>query len=421
MKIAILTLGCKTNQAESMHMEYALNKEGYHVVGISEKPDVCIINTCAVTSKADYQSRQLIHRALKNKSKVIVTGCYTELNQGQIKKIDNNIEVIRNTEKDNIIKLIKANNPNKTLSKNHTAFLRQRAIVKVQDGCNYSCSYCTIPFARGKSRSIPINEVIKEINLYEKMGYKEVVITGIHLGTYGIDLKPIASLSLLLKNILINTNIQRIRISSLEIGEVTDELLELISENRVCKHLHLPIQSGDNNILKLMNRTYSVENFISKIDKIFVKIPDISIGTDVIVGFPCEGEAEFNNTVNIIKSIPFSYIHVFPYSPRPGTKAATLSGYVKDSIKKERVRILRQIGLAKKRLFIERNIGKRHSIILENRHKDSFIGTSDNYLKVFLRGTTDLKEGMLVSCIITGYEDDIAEGVLDNSLQPFNN
>ena len=431
MKIAILTLGCKTNQAESMSMEYALNKEGYNIVRISEKPDICIINTCSVTSKADYQSRQLIHRAIKNNSWVIVTGCYAELNQEQLVKIYENIKIVRNNEKSNVINIILQKNSGNILALDQHSITqpphysmtlsRQRPIVKVQDGCNYSCSYCTIPLARGRSRSIPINEVIREIKLFESMGYKEVVLTGIHLGTYGNDLKPNKNLSFLLKSILKNTTIPRIRLSSLEIKEIDGEIIELMKEDRLCKHLHVPLQSGDNNILKLMNRMYSVEDFRLGIEKILSELPDISIGTDVIVGFPGERESEFNNTRQLVKSIPFSYIHVFPYSPRPGTKSLALTGHVRDIIKKERVNELRQIGLKKKKLFIERQICKSVSVILEERNQDYFIGTSNNYIKVFIKRQFALKEGMLINCIITGYENDIAEGVLDNSLKVLNN
>ncbi|MDI6729395.1 MAG: hypothetical protein QMD44_10790, partial [Thermodesulfovibrionales bacterium] len=193
MKIAVLTLGCKTNQAESMNMEHALNNAGHQIVEMLEKPDICIINTCTVTSKADYQSRQLINRALKNNTKVIVTGCYAELNNEQIKNIDNNIEIIRNNNKSNIINMIP--NEYSSCNINFSKHVRHRPIVKVQDGCNYSCSYCAIPLARGRSRSIAINDVINEIRFYESLGYKEIVLTGIHLGTYGLDLKPNESLS----------------------------------------------------------------------------------------------------------------------------------------------------------------------------------------------------------------------------------
>jgi len=411
MKIAILTLGCKTNQAESMNIEYALNNAGHQIVDILQKPDICIINTCTVTSKADYQSRQLINRALKNNAKVIVTGCYAELNNEQIKNIDNSIEVIRNNNKSNIINMI----PNGYSSVNinyFSRYARHRPAVKVQDGCNYSCSYCAIPMARGKSRSIPIDDVINKIRFYESSGYKEVVLTGIHLGTYGYDLKPKKTLSFLLHNILKNTNIPRVRISSLEIKEIDDELIQLLKEDRVCKHLHVPLQSGDNNILKLMNRTYSVEDFLSGVERIFKEVPDIALGTDVIVGFPGEGEIEFNNTKQVIESIAFSYLHVFPYSRRPRTKAIELPGHVSGSVKKERVSIMREIGMIKKQDFIRKNIDRTLDIIVEDRDYEGLMGTSGNYIKVALKGGNDIKAGMLVNAHIVGHKDDIAMGSL---------
>ena len=418
MKIAVLTLGCKTNQAESMNMEHALNNAGHQIVEMLEKPDICIINTCTVTSKADYQSRQLINRALKNNAKVIVTGCYAELNNEQIKNIDNNIEVIRNNNKSNIINMI----PNEYSSGNinFSRYARHRPAVKVQDGCNYSCSYCAIPMARGRSRSIPIDRVISEIKFYESLGYKEIVLTGIHLGTYGLDLKPKKSLSILLDNILKNTNIPKIRISSLEIKEIDDKFLELLTEERICKHLHIPLQSGDDNILKLMNRTYSTKDFLSGIERIIKKVPEISIGTDVIVGFPSEGEVEFENTKKLIESIPFSYLHVFPYSPRPRTKAVTFSGQVAGAIKKERVKILREIGMAKKEDYIEKNIGKSLDIIVEDRCEDGVIGTAGNYIKVLVTDENNIKEGMLVNVHVLGHKDGIAIGIPAKNLELLN-
>lgn len=414
MKIAVLTLGCKTNQAESMNMEYALGMGGHQIVDMSERPDLCIINTCTVTSKADYQSRQLINRALKNNTKVIVTGCYAELNNEQIKNIDNNIEIIRNNNKSNIINMIP--NEYSSCNINFSKHVRHRPIVKVQDGCNYSCSYCAIPMARGRSRSIAVNDVINKIRFYESLGYKEIVLTGIHVGTYGLDLKPNESLSILLDNILKNTNIPRVRLSSLEVKEIDDELIELLKEDRVCKHLHVPLQSGDDNILKLMNRTYTVGDFLSGVERIFKRVPDIALGTDVIVGFPGEGESEFNNTRQLIESIPFSYLHIFPYSQRPGTKAATFAKQVAGSIKKERVAILREIGTIKKQDFIRKNIGRILDIVVEERGCDGLIGTTGNYIKVILEDSSDAEAGMLVNAHILGHKDDIATGSLVKNL-----
>jgi len=270
--------------------------------------------------------------------------------------------------------------------------------------------------ARGRSRSIAVNDVINKIRFYESLGYKEIVLTGIHVGTYGLDLKPNESLSILLDNILKNTNIPRVRLSSLEVKEIDDELIELLKEDRVCKHLHVPLQSGDDNILKLMNRTYTVGDFLSGVERIFKRVPDIALGTDVIVGFPGEGESEFNNTRQLIESIPFSYLHIFPYSQRPGTKAATFAKQVAGSIKKERVAILREMGTIKKQDFIRKNIGRILDIVVEERGCDGLIGTTGNYIKVILEDSSDAEAGMLVNAHILGHKDDIATGSLVKNL-----
>ncbi|BCB96269.1 tRNA (N(6)-L-threonylcarbamoyladenosine(37)-C(2))-methylthiotran sferase MtaB [Dissulfurispira thermophila] len=416
MRIAILTLGCKTNQAESMSIEYALYNSGHQIVNISENPDICVINTCTVTSKADYQSRQLINKALKNNSKVIVTGCYAELNNEELNKIKGDIKTVKNSEKSNIINIIFQKTSSNLFSFNPMPLSRHRPAIKVQDGCNYSCSYCAIPMARGRSRSVELDDVINEIKLYESMGYKEIVLTGIHLGTYGLDLKPKKSLSILLKTILKNTSIPRIRLSSLEVKEIDDEIIELLKDDRVCRHLHIPLQSGDDNILKLMNRTYLSREYISGIEKILKAIPDISLGTDVIVGFPGEGQAEFDNTRKLIESIAFSYLHIFPYSQRPKTKAIELPYHVAGTIKKERVSILRKIGVTKKQEFIKKHIGKTLDIVVEEQIDGKIIGTTKNYIKVVSRERKDVVPGMLVNINILGYDNDVAIGSLVNNL-----
>jgi threonylcarbamoyladenosine tRNA methylthiotransferase MtaB len=420
MKIAVLTIGCKTNQAESLAFEQSLSNNGHSIVELSEKPDLCIINTCTVTSKADYQSRQLVNRALKSDAKVIVTGCYAEINHDKLKKADSSIEIIKNTEKDNIINLIKQDTSSNTRNIASKGLSRHRPFVKVQDGCNYSCSYCAITIARGRSRSIPIENVINEIKSLESADYKEVVLTGIHLGTYGLDLKPKKTFSDLLRNILIKTKIPRIRISSMEVKEIDEELLELMTDERVCRHLHVPLQSGDDNILKLMNRTYTVYDFISGIEMITKKFPDISIGTDVIAGFPGEGDVEFNNTKKLIESMPFSYLHAFPYSRRPGTMAAAFKGHVPEAVKKERVAVLRGIGTAKKTAYIKKNIGKILDVVIENRTSAGFTGTAGNYIKVFIDNPEKINEGMLVRVVILEIRDMTALAKVENVSEPLN-
>jgi len=410
-----------------MNLEYALNSAGHQIVEMPEKPDICVINTCTVTAKSDYQSRQMIRKALNNNAKVIVTGCYAELNKDFLKNTYNDITVVENRDKSNIINQIIQNisrNAEKLIDNtivpllhHSSALSRHRPIVKVQDGCNYSCSYCAIRIARGRSKSVPVEDVINQIKHYESMGYNEVVLTGIHLGTYGLDLKSEKSLSILLKNILINTKIPRIRLSSLEIREINEELLELIAEDRICKHLHIPLQSGDDNILKLMNRMYSSGDFILGVEKILKRLPDTSIGTDVIVGFPGEGESEFKNTEQLIISIPFSYLHVFPYSKRPKTKAIELPGEVSEPLKKERAAALRRIGMGKKADYIKKSIGKTLNAVIENRGEEGLLGTTGNYIKILIEDEKNLTEGMLVDVHVSGYKNNLAFGMPVKNMQ----
>mgnify|MGYP005838285573 CR=1 FL=1 len=378
MKASILTLGCKANQSESIEIESYLRSAGYRIVDLNESPEICIINTCTVTAKSDYQSRQLIKRAIKAGSKVYVTGCYSEINKDEVERLDGLFRIIPNDKKYLIIEELTSKNSINTLDFTSG---RSRYFFKIQDGCNYSCSYCIIPKARGRSRSLDpelIIERIREVSHY----YREVVLTGIHLGTYGYDFKPKLKLSQLIARILKETPIKRIRLSSLEIGEIDEQLLELLSDSRICQHLHIPLQSGDDNVLGRMKRNYRVKDFLKGIYKIIERYPGISIGTDVIVGFPGETNEEFNNTRQLIESLPFSYLHVFPYSVRSGTEATNLSPYVNDHIKKQRAAILRDVSSQKRLDYSKRQIGRTLDVLIERRIDGYYIGLSSNYLKI---------------------------------------
>ncbi len=377
MKVSILTLGCKVNQAESQEIESYLRAAGWSIVDLSENPDLCIINSCTVTAKSDYQSRQLIRRAAKAGSKVILTGCYSEIMRDTASRMDGVYKVVPNDKKDLIFKDLIGNISSNTF--NYTG--KSRYFLKIQDGCNHSCSYCIIPAARGRSRSIQPEVIIERLQ-YISPYYNEVVLTAIHLGTYGYDLKPRIKLSKLIRMILKETPIKRIRLSSLEIREIDDELLELLNEARVCDHLHIPLQSGDDNILKMMKRNYRIDEYLKVVFKIFERYPDISIGTDVIVGFPGEGEEEFNNTRKVIEGVPFSYLHVFPYSIRKGTEAAGMRQTVREEIKKQRASIIRQIGQQKKLDYMRHQIGRVLDVLVERRVNDNYIGISSNYLRI---------------------------------------
>jgi len=379
MNISIITLGCKVNQAESTAIEGAFRNLGFTIVGLSESPDYCIINTCTVTAKSDYQSRQLIRKAAKAGAKVIVTGCYAQLKPDELKGIEGVYSIVTNANKGNIVNILTNNTSLKTSYYSH----RSRPLVKVQDGCNHTCSYCLIPKARGRSQSVDINEVIDEVSCHEANGFHEVVLTGIHLGVYGYDMEPRITLSTLIRALLTKTNIRRIRLSSIEVTEINEEIIELVQDNRLCKHLHVPLQSGSDTVLKNMKRPYTARTYSRMIERIANKINGISLGTDVIVGFPGESYTEFMHTRGLLESLPFTYMHIFPFSARPGTLAAQMPDKVSSPAKKERYNELNALNIGMKSAYLTSQIGKNLDIIIEETHGDSTsFGKSGNYLKV---------------------------------------
>lgn len=412
MKISVLTVGCRVNQSESAIIEGNLSKLGCSIVGLSENPDYCIVNTCTVTAKSDYRSRQLVRRALRTGAKVIVTGCYSQLRPDDIRKIGDDIGIINNNKKLNIINMLSNNTESITFSYSK----RSRPYLKVQDGCNLRCSYCAVPMARGRSRSLEVHEVIRQAKEIEAAGYNEVVLTGIHLGSYGYDLRHKTKLSGLLKILLKETNILRIRLSSIEVTELDDELIELLQAERMCKHLHLPLQSGDDTILRLMNRVYTSKDYASTVENIIKKIPDIAIGTDVIVGFPKEGDKEFLNTKNLLDSLPIAYMHIFPFSSRPNTLASKMSNQNTPAIKKERFNELKALNVKKKMAYRLSQIGKTLDVIIEEHGVDNIsIGTSSNYLKIAI-SSNGCPKGVLVRVRISGTEGNLLRGDLIEKL-----
>ena len=403
-KFALATLGCKVNQYESAGLIEELKKKGYVHVPFNTHADIYIVNTCTVTGKTDYQSRQLIRRAHRNNpsASIIVTGCYAQIASEDLAilpgvkaivgtehkaAIPDMIETITNVEQQIIVSDIrlKAKYTDLTVSKfpGHT-----RAFLKIQDGCDAFCSYCIIPYARGRSRSLPEEEVMQRIKTLSGSGYREIVLTGIHLGNYGYDLSPQTGLLNLLKKIEQSQTIERLRLSSIEPMEITNELIDHIRASQtICRHLHVPLQSGDDSVLQLMNRAYTVDLFRERIETIMDAIPEMAIGVDVIVGFPGEGEQEFNNTRTFIERLPVAYLHVFPYSQRPGTAASTLPGQVHGSLKKERGKLLRDIGKKKRVDYNKKFIEKELSVLVEDttdRETGLMKGFSDNYIPVLI-------------------------------------
>lgn len=404
MKLCFITYGCKVNQAESQKWERILRQRGYEVVDNPEIADCWIVNTCAVTQKAEIQSRQIINKAKKASIKAFITGCYVNLVHPKDEK---NLKFFLNNEKDNIINYFKKIDevPDLTLS-------RHRAVVKIQDGCNQYCSYCIVPYLRGNPRSYKIEEILNEIKNYEIAGIKEIVLSGINIGLYGIDFQNRLNLNALIKSILKETTVPRLRLTSIEINNINDEFLEVISDKRLCKHLHIPLQHGSDRILKLMNRPYNSKDFIKKIEKIFNYYPEISIGTDVIVGFPTETDKDFGETLKLIKDIDFSYIHVFTYSKRPYTLASQISEQIPENIKKERSHTLIEIANNKKLNYIKRFLNKELEVIVESKKDNYFTGTSHNYIKCLIKDR-DLVPGSIIKFVV---ENTIATHALGYSI-----
>lgn len=406
MKVSVLTLGCRVNQSESSVIEGTLKENGVTIVNLKEKPDICIVNTCTVTAKSDYSSRQLIRKATNTGAKVIVTGCYSQLRNDEVRSIPGVIELVDNTRKYEIVNIITGKENDLVFS----CFSRSRPHLKVQDGCNYSCSYCAVPLARGKSRSIPLEEILKRVKTIEAAGYNEVVLTGVHLGSYGKDLAVKSSLKLLLKFILKSSCIKRIRLSSLEINDVDNELIELLQDIRLCSHIHLPLQSGSDKILKLMKRNYTLSEFSAKADMIFSKVDNVSIGSDIIVGFPGEEDEEFMSTYNFLNSFPFSYLHIFPFSARPATEAGTMMNRVQNNIIKSRLDILIELSKAKKHAYLQKQMHGVLDVIIEEKSRHGYVlGTSGNYIKVSMPFDKAIK-GSIVLVKVLRVSDNLIEG-----------
>ncbi|MBN2514698.1 MAG: tRNA (N(6)-L-threonylcarbamoyladenosine(37)-C(2))-methylthiotransferase MtaB [Deltaproteobacteria bacterium] len=403
-KVALATLGCKVNQYESAGLIEALKKKGFIHVPFNTSADIYIVNTCTVTGKTDYQSRQLIRRAhrINPSASIIATGCYAQVASGDLAVLPGVRAIVGTEHKENIPDMIHTmtdveqqiivsdiGSKKKCTGLTVSEFLgHTRAFLKIQDGCDAFCSYCIIPYARGRSRSLPEEEVMKQIETLSGSGYREIVLTGIHLGNYGHDLSQQTSLLNLLEKIEQSQAVERLRLSSIEPMEVTDELIDYMKASQtICRHIHIPLQCGDDAVLQLMNRNYTADRFRERIETIMDAIPEIAIGIDVMVGFPGEGEREFNNTRTFIERLPVAYLHVFPYSQRPGTAALTLQGQVRESLKKERGKLLRDIGKKKRMDYNAKFIGKELSVLVEDtkdRETGLMKGFSDNYIPVLI-------------------------------------
>jgi len=424
-KISVVTLGCKVNQYDTAALLNRLPESKYKRVPFSEPADVYVIDTCTVTHKADSEARNYVYRANRSNPKgiVVVTGCYAQVSSEELKELEGVDYIVGNSHKFssllNIIregesqlepKVIVSDIFNEKKRRFESPGInyfpeRTRAFLKVQDGCNFSCSFCIIPLARGRSRSLPINEVLNRMETLFNSGYKEVVLTGIHLASYGRDVGTN------LLNLLIEvekSNIMNwIRLSSLDPADISDELIDFVASSKtICPSFHIAIQSGDKDVLKRMRRRYNPEGFIYSTNLIRERIQDAAIGTDVMVGFPGETENEFENTRKLLKQSPLTYYHVFPYSKRRGTTASNMPDQVPPEVTKLRSKILRDQGVEKKRQFYRRFIGKEVPVIVETGLK----ATSRNYMSIkIVDGSFKIGDEACVE--ITKVEGEVALGL----------
>jgi threonylcarbamoyladenosine tRNA methylthiotransferase MtaB len=405
MRVAIRTLGCRQNQYESDALQESLRRQGHLPVGPDDEADLCIVNTCTVTKEADADSRQMIRRAIRHNpsARVVVTGCYAQVAAREIASIPGVDLVAGNAEKARLVELVQG------LLKRTSPLIavgdiqrrrtfeqlpppvegsRSRAFLKVQDGCSYRCAFCIIPETRGPNRSQPREAAMRDLQALLDAGYPEVVLTGIHLGTYGRDLPIRSSIGALVAEMLENAAPARLRLSSLDPHEVGEDLIGLFTHYRnLCRHLHLPVQSGDDRILKLMRRAHTSGDFRRLAERLAEAVPGIAIGTDVIVGFPGEGGPEFDTTYRLLESLPIAYLHVFTYSRRDGTAAATMPDQVPKAVKAERSFALRSLSERKWETFRRELIGHSFEAVVLDR-RDARTGRlealTDNYVTVCL-------------------------------------
>jgi threonylcarbamoyladenosine tRNA methylthiotransferase MtaB len=408
-RVAITTLGCKINQFESAAMHELLGGSGYELVSFDQDAEVYIVNTCTVTARSDAESRKLIRRTRRRSpsARIVVTGCYAQIDPDSIAAMPEVDLVIGNGEKKALAALLAEVGGDKIrvsdISREgkiqplqlETHAEHTRAFLQIQNGCDAFCSYCIVPYARGRSRSVPFDEALEGVRTFARKGFREVVLTGIHLGAFGLDLSARRTLLELLEAIEVEATVPRLRLGSLEPGELTDDLVDFLARSRIiCPHLHIPLQSGDEAVLVRMNRRYTAEFFRERVVRIVQAVPDIFIGMDVIAGFPGETDTEFARTVSFLEELPVAALHVFPFSPRPGTPAAELPDRVPGPVAKERVRTLLRLSERKREEFHRHFIGREMEVLLLHPGEGGLIeGLTRNYIPVTVSGAAGLTMG----------------------------
>ncbi|MEW5814735.1 MAG: tRNA (N(6)-L-threonylcarbamoyladenosine(37)-C(2))-methylthiotransferase MtaB [Spirochaetota bacterium] len=430
MKIAFYTLGCKLNQYESEALASSFRSQGFLIVPPGRAADIYIINTCTVTSKSDQKARRLIRKLSKEHpdASLIITGCYAELNPESILELGGNISIVPQSQKDLLLdfpvifkKLLSGNDlpgqsrkviGNLLKSHNEAAANRfrfevsrftfhSRAALKIQDGCDNLCSYCRVPLARGRSVSLFKREILNRVGRLEQEGYREIVLTGVNISSY---FDAGTSLSDLLKLIVTETERVRFRLSSLEPDGITAGLLDVLSEKRICPHFHIPVQSGSDAILTRMHREYTAAQLREIVTRLKTVKAEPFLAADIIVGFPGESDKDFTATLRLVEELEFTKLHVFPYSPRPGTQAARLKDDIPSRVKKERSRVLREISDTMLLEYCKQNRGKTREAVLEGRTghdgTTAWVGRTENYLPLIITGlpAESPHSGLLLRC-----------------------
>ena len=415
---AVVTLGCKTNQFESAAMIEELDHAGYQLVDFDQGADLVVVNTCTVTAATDSQSRNLIRRAqrMNTDARIVVTGCYAQIDPQALSDLPGVALVIGNNEKKQFLDYlvntseddhIRVSDISRSSTMEpleiHSFAQRSRAFVQVQNGCNAYCSYCIIPYARGRSRSVAVDDVIQQVETLADHGHIEVVLTGIHIGQYGQDFTEKVDLLDLLKRIKESSFRGRLRLGSIEPNELSTEFYRyVLDQDWICHHFHIPLQAGDDEVLRRMNRHYSTDLYSQLLNDIRQHSSDAAIGLDIISGFPGETDVQFERTRHFLEQLPFTHLHVFPFSKRSGTPAATMPDQVPGDVIKERARVLRQIGDEKYQRYLEQFVGRTVDLVIEGgeshgRRK----GLSQHYLPVWVPAERT-RQGQFVKAVVTG-------------------
>ena len=415
MQIHLKTLGCRLNEAEIESWAGKFQEKGHKLIADPESADLLVINTCAVTQEAVKKSRQIIRRIHRNNptAKLVVSGCYSTLDKKNINELPGIDLVIDNSEKEKLVdislrELNLETMPSLSTEPGETSLFkrgRNRAFIKIQDGCRHRCTFCIVTIARGEEHSRTINEIINEINKYHEQGIKEVILTGVHVGGYGSDIN--SSLYQLIKIVLDKTTIPRIRLASVEPWDLHEKFFSLFNNKRLMPHIHLPLQSGCDSVLKRMGRRCKTKDFKSIVQKARDEISNFNITTDIIVGFPGETEDEWQESLKFINEVGFSHIHIFTYSKRQGTKASTLDNHIDNVTKKMRSKELHELTKLMRKKILNDEIGKEYFVLWESKDNDSnWSGYTEHYLRVELKNSQENVENTISKIKVTGISTD---------------